>query len=120
MTDERDPLILPHPIPLRRHGEDGILFQPKTQLTRDELLLYAAVCEYGHQEHLASGVDPGMEVIPSLIDRALTTWPTTFFDEKTVMRLRNRNRQELIARVTSYVEEIMNVHRLSGSAQGSA
>jgi hypothetical protein len=121
-SDEREPLILPYPIRCQHRGEDGILFQAKTQLTMDELMLYAAVCEYGEMRVRELGYDPGLTVVAEYIEHVLATWPVPLneWNREVIARLQCADRQQLITRITSYFEEIDQIQALARPAEGSA
>ncbi len=91
-------------IPMERHGEMGHVFSPKTQLTMDDLTLYAHV-------HEAWG------------DRDLQTRDNVVALVEQVAKKEIKNaqrRKKMIQTVMAYIDEIQNMQLRTTPAEGSA
>jgi hypothetical protein len=122
MNDERDPLMLRAAIPFQRHGEDGILFQPRTRLSGDEWLLYGGVCECACRRAIELHYDHGLEEIPSFVDMVLGSerYAMVKSVREAFARLKVMDRERLVARITDHIREIEEIGRLAGTPEGSA
>jgi hypothetical protein len=90
-------------IPLQRHGENGVLYNPITKLTVDELMLYGRVsAQFDRTPDNENTRENFLRVLQTIAGKTIND-PTT--------------RQTMVEHVTSYADELVLAFNLQDARQ---